>query len=148
MMSYAKMNKLPTDSYIKERNKKISEMKHKWNSKFIDTSHVEFIKDFYANIFTNHIKFFFTQGYVKKQKCPDCGREAEERCHSVGNERRILMKRALEKVWPDTSIKIKLRKILVAFMDEHVGTEFTFKCARCHSKETSSNHRRLRQPLY
>lgn len=121
-------------------DKRISDLKKstKWNTKII-ASHEEFIKDFGSNVFTNLIRNTFTAAYLKKHPCSDCKVPAKERCHGIGEERPILLKRALEKVYPDTTKPIVLKEILIQFLEEHKSTKFTFKCSACHRKESQKN---------
>ncbi len=121
-------------------DKRISDLKKssKWNTKII-ASHEEFIKDFGSNVFTNLIRNTFTAAYLKKHPCSDCNVPSKERCHGIGEERPILLKRALEKVYPDTTKPIVLKEILIQFLEEHKTTKFTFKCSACHRKETQKN---------
>lgn len=107
----------------------------KWNTKIINTSHADFIEDFKNNVFTNFVQHTFTKSYLKKHNCADCGGKSENRCHGPGDERPILIKRALERVWPDTSKEIALKEIMVAFLEEHKNTKFALKCRACHVKE-------------
>jgi hypothetical protein len=108
---------------------------NKWNSKIVDTSHEDFIKDYASNVFTNLVRDTFTRTYIRKFSCSDCGGTSTERCHGIGEERPLLIKRALEKVWPDTSKPIIMREIIIAFLEEHKYTKFTFKCHSCHVNE-------------
>jgi hypothetical protein len=121
-------------------NKRISDLKKssKWNTKII-ASHEDFIKDFGSNVFTNLIRNTFTATYLKKHPCSDCNAPSKERCHGIGEERPILLKRALEKVYPDTTKPIVLKEILIQFLEEHKSTKFTFKCSACHRKESQKN---------
>ena len=121
-------------------DKRISDLKKskKWNTKIVDTSHEDFIKDFGSNVFTNLIRNTFTATYLKKHPCSDCKKPSKERCHGIGEDRPLLIKRALEKVYPDTSKVISLKEILIAFLEEHKSTKFTFKCSECHKKESKS----------
>ena len=107
----------------------------KWNTKIINTSHADFINDFGSNVFTNFVQHTFTKAYLKKHNCADCGGKSENRCHGIGEERPILIRRALERVWPDTSKEIALKEIMVAFLEEHKNTKFALKCRECHVKE-------------
>jgi hypothetical protein len=117
-------------------DKRIIDIKknNKWNSKLINTLHDDFIKDYSDNVFTNLIKNTFTTTYIKKFKC-ECDEPAKERCHGIGEERPILIKRELEKVWSDTSKEITMKEIIIAFLEEHKNTKFTFKCHNCHINE-------------
>jgi hypothetical protein len=121
-------------------DKRISDLKKltKWNTKII-ASHEEIIKDFGCNVFTNLIQKTFTPAYLKKHPCSDCKEPAEERCHGIGEERLILLKRALEKVYADTTKPISLKEILIQFLEEHKTTKFTLKCSVCHRKESQKN---------
>ena len=118
-------------------DKRINDIKksNKWHSKIIDTSHQDFIKDFVSNVFTNLVRNTFTGSYIKNFPCSDCNAVSTERCHGIGEERPILIKRALEKVWSDTSKPIIMKEILIAFLEEHKCTKFTFKCHHCHKNE-------------
>ena len=107
----------------------------KWNTKIINTSHADFINDFGSNVFTNFVQHTFTKAYLKKHNCADCGGKSENRCHGIGEERPILIRRALERIWPDTSKEIALKEIMVAFLEEHKNTKFALKCRACHVNE-------------
>tara|TARA_B100000902_G_scaffold364491_1_gene384496 strand:- start:12 stop:419 length:408 start_codon:yes stop_codon:yes gene_type:complete len=120
--------------YIDKRINDIQK-RNNWNSKIIDTSHEHFIKDFGSNVFTNLVRNTFTKTYLSKHLCSDCGECATERCHGIGEERPLLIKKALEKVWPDTKKPIMLKQIIIAFLEEHKHTSFTFKCHKCHKNE-------------
>jgi len=126
--------KNPHSDYI---DKRISDLKKqvKWNTKITETSHEDFIKDFGSNVFTNLVRNTFTGTYLKKFSCSDCKKTCEERCHGIGEERPILIKRALEKLYPDITKTITLKEIVIQFLEEHKYTKFTFKCKACHLKE-------------
>ena len=124
-------------------DKRIIDLKksNKWNTKIIETSHENFIKDFGSNVFTNFVRNTFTAAYLKKYRCSDCNNPSNERCHGIGEERPLLLKRSLEKVYPDTSKTVILKDILIQFLEEHKSTHFTFKCSQCHRREnTRLNH--------
>jgi hypothetical protein len=121
--------------YITSRIASIEKNNTKWKTNVIDTNHEDFIRDYGSCVFTNLIRNTFTGTYVKKFKCSDCGASASERCHGKGEERPLLLKRALEKVWPDTSKPISMKIIVIAFLEEHKTTKFTFKCHTCHVNE-------------
>ena len=112
---------------------------NKWNSKLIDTSHEDFIKDYASNVFTNLVKNTFTKSYIKQFPCGECKCLSTERCHGIGEERPLLIKRALEKVWSDTTKPIIMKEIIVAFLEEHKYTKFTFKCHDCHKNEKNGH---------
>ena len=118
-------------------DKRIADIKksNKWKTKLTDTSHEDFIYDFGSNVFTNFVRNTFTAAYLQKHPCSDCKNPSNERCHGIGEERPLLIKRALEKVYPDTSATITLKEILIQFLEEHKTTKFTFKCTECHRKE-------------
>lgn len=119
-------------------DKRISDLKKskKWNT-LICGSHDSIITDFASNIFTNLVQSTFTKSYLKKHPCSDCNGKSEERCHGIGEERPLLIKRALERIYPDTSLQISIKDILIAFLEEHKSTRFTFKCKPCHRKESA-----------
>ena len=118
-------------------DKRIADLRksNKWNTKITETSHENFIKDFGSNVFTNLIRDTFTAAYLKKHTCSDCKNPSKERCHGIGEERPLLIKRALEHVYPDISKTVTLKEILIQFLEEHKTTKFTFKCSECHRKE-------------
>ena len=124
----------PHSIYIDKRIKDVLKSK-KWNSKITDTTHEEFICDFSSNVFTNFTRNIFTGTYLKKHPCSDCNKPSKERCHGIGEERPILIKRALEKVYPNKTMVVTLKDILIAYLNEHKATKFTFKCSECHRKE-------------
>ena len=115
---------------------------NKWATKITQTTHEDFIKDTSCHIFTDVVQKSFPATYLKKFKCSDCGDLAKERCHGVEESRPLLIKRALEKVFPDISKIITLKEILIQFLEEHKATKFTFKCSKCHNKETSEMKRK------
>jgi len=118
-------------------DKRINDIKksNKWKTKIIDTSHEDFIKDYASNVFTNLVRNTFTYSYIKQFPCGDCNGTSTERCHGIGEERPLLIKRALEKVWSDTTKPIIMKEIIIAFLEEHKYTKFTFKCHLCHKNE-------------
>ena len=127
--------------YIEKRIADIEEQ-DKWNSLIINTSHDDFIKDFNSCVFTNLIQSTIGKGYVKKHKCVECKvNDASERCHGENEDRPILLRRALERVYPDTSKSIQLKCIVIAFLKEHLNSTFDFKCKSCHLRETISQRR-------
>ena len=117
-------------------DKRINDIKkgNKWNSKLIDTSHEDFIKDYASNVFTNLVKNTFTNSYIKKFPCYECNSPSTERCHGIGEERPLLIKRALERVWSDTTKPIIMKEIIIAFLEEHKYTKFTFNCHKNEKK--------------
>jgi hypothetical protein len=128
----------PHSPFIDKRIEDVKKSK-KWNTKIVDTSHEDFIKDFAACVFTNFIRTTFTRAYLTKHMCSDCNLPSQERCHGKNEERPILIKRALERVYPDITKVITLKEILIAFLEEHKSTRFTFKCSECHRKESTSS---------
>jgi len=124
----------PHSPYIDKQIEALRRSK-KLSTKITDTTHEEFIRDFNANIFTNFIRTTFTAAYLEKHPCSDCKEPSQERCHGIGEERPILIRRALERVYPDISQTVMLRDILIAFLEEHKTTKFTFKCSECHKAE-------------
>ena len=131
-------------------DKRINDLRNmdKWNTKIMG-SHEDIINEFSTCIFTNLIKKTFTASYLAKHPCSDCKKPSKERCHGIGEERPLLLKKALERVYPDTTLSVTLKEILIAFLEEHKTTKFTFKCSDCHKAETSSklNQSTKGQPL-
>jgi hypothetical protein len=125
-------------NYINKRIIDI-EKSNNWNSQIINTSHEDFIRDFSANVFTNLIKNTFTKSYIKNFPCNDCGEPSTDRCHGIGEERPILLKKAIEKVWLDVKKPINIKKIIIAFLEEHKYSNFTFKCHKCHLLEKKTH---------
>ena len=118
-------------------DKRINDYKNqdKYNINIHNNSHENIIKTFSNNIFTNLIHDTFTKAYVNKFNCEDCGKKSTDRCHGIGQERPVLLKLALQKIYPDTTKSINLQTIVFAFLEEHKYTNFTFKCNECHKKE-------------
>jgi len=118
-------------------DKRIADFKKrdKWKTKITDTSHDDFIKDFNTCLLTNVIRDTFTKRFLKLWSCADCGGPSQERCHGLGEERGIMLRRALERVYPDTTKVITLNEIVYAFLEEHKNSAFTFKCSQCHKNE-------------
>ena len=89
-------------------------------------------------LFANLVKQFFTRQYVARQICPDCGVKATQRCHGKGEERGVLLERALSKIMQNTEEGggFMFDDLVYAFFREHKNTTFTFKCAACHVKDT------------
>lgn len=110
-----------------------------WNTKITQTTHDEFIKDTSSHIFTDIILTSFPKPYLNKFPCSDCGGKAEQRCHGIEESRPLLIKRALEKVYPDISQIVTLKEIIIQFLEEHKTTKFTFKCTKCHKEEALKN---------
>ena len=82
--------------YIDKRINDITKS-NKWNSKLIYTSHKDFIKDYASNVFTNLVRNVFTNSYIKQFSCSEYNSPSSERCHGIGEERPLLIKRSLEK---------------------------------------------------
>jgi hypothetical protein len=102
----------------------------------INTSHEDFVKGHSHGLFTNIIQKSFTKKYLKNHPCA-CGNPSVERCHGLrsnNEDRQSLIRKALARVWPDTSKQIMTLDIVVAFLEEHKDTGFTFKCHSCHQK--------------
>jgi hypothetical protein len=128
-------DKNPHSDYIEKRITMLKKSK-KWATKITDTTHEDFIRDFASNVFTNFVRNTFTAVYLKKHPCSDCKAESKERCHGIGEDRPLLIKRALEKIYPDITKIVTLKEVLVQFLEEHKKTKFTFKCTSCHRKES------------
>ena len=122
-------------------DKRIADLKklRKYNSKITQTSHDDYIRDYGSNLFTNLVRDTFTATYLKKNPCSDCGKTSNERCHGAGEDRPLLIRRALEKVYPDPSATICQQVIVIQFLEEHKHTNFTFKCSACHKNEKKTH---------
>jgi len=112
----------------------------------INTSHDDFIRECSTTIFTN-LNQKICRGYKKTYTCEDCGGVPEDGCHGIGEDRPILLRRALEKIWPDTSKKANMKDIKIAYLEEHKSTRYALKCKACHRAEgkvkvkgTTSSH--------
>ena len=113
----------------------------RWQS-YVCGSHDCIIRDYGTCLFTNLVRSTFTNAYLKKHKCPDCGGSVEQRCHGIDEDRPLLIRRALERIYPDTTKNIQMIEIVVAFLEEHKTTAFTFKCTACHKKEPRPNRKK------
>jgi hypothetical protein len=131
--------KLNIHSDFIDKRIKDFEKKNKFNTYIVNTKHDDFINSFSNCVFTNLIKDIFTNSYLKKHNCSDCGNPSTDRCHGIGDERPKLIRMALEKVYYDISKPTLLRTIAIAFLREHKYTNFTFKCNNCHKKERNIN---------
>jgi len=122
--------------YIDKRIDDIRKKKDDWLTVIgPGSTHKSIIRDFSHCIFTNLVHNTFTKSYMKKHPCSECGKPSTDRCHGIGEERPILLKRALERIWSDTTQPIILKDIIIAFLEEHKYTDFTFKCNQCHKNE-------------
>lgn len=124
----------PHSDYIDRRIRDLRRS-NKWKTQIINTSHDDIVYDFCSNVFTNLIRNTFTAAYLKKHPCSDCKNPSKERCHGIGEERPILLHMALKRVYPDITKPISMLEIIIAFLEEHKTTKFTFKCSECHKKE-------------
>jgi hypothetical protein len=122
--------------YIHERIRRFKQRIAKQEDMKIQGSHDSIIKNFSSCVFTNFTRDAFSKSYVLKHSCSDCGKRAEQRCHGKGEERPVLIRRALERIYPDTTQLLSLHALKIAYLEEHVDTSFTFKCKQCHDKET------------
>ena len=107
----------------------------KWELCFKDTTHNIVADAFCNDFFANLVQSRFTKKYLSNFVCVDCGGPAQHRCHEIGNSRPMLLKRALETVWPDTTKTVSLREIAIEFFRQHKTTNFDFKCKTCQDKE-------------
>jgi hypothetical protein len=86
-----------------------------------------YVKCYSTNIYTNLIQRTFSKKYLSQHPCA-CGKPSTDRCHGIGEERPLLLQRALDKIrFPTTH-----EEIIVAFLLEHVDTGFSLKCKTCH----------------
>jgi hypothetical protein len=125
----------PHSDFIDKRIADIKKL-NKWNSYIINTTHDNFVADYGSCVFTNLVRDVFTKSYIKKFTCSDCGGKTEQRCHGKNESRPLLLRRALSKVYLDITIPVKMKDVIIAFLEEHKTTTFTFKCKKCHDIET------------
>lgn len=102
-------------------------------------AHTAFMNMFKASIVTNLTHEFFTRGYVKSFPCADCGGVATERCHTSAYPRPVILRMALEDVWPDTSSNVKIVLVFKRYIELHKECGLLFKCRSCHAKEPNIN---------
>jgi len=101
-----------------------------------DDSNETIIKEFSSNTFTNYIyRTVIPDSYMKRYNCIECGEPAKNRCHGIGEERPLLLERALNKIRANNVEKIKMIDLKIAFIEEHKNTSFDFKCVECHKNE-------------
>lgn len=105
------------------------------NVNIVNTSHEDFIRVYSSSVFTNLINTTFSKTYVRKFPCADCGGKSTDRCHGIGDERPVLLLRALERVYPDISVPTSLELIVFEFLELHKPTKFALKCNPCHKAE-------------
>jgi hypothetical protein len=114
-----------------------NETSPKWEVKFQNNSIEQVHGLLTTGFLTNLVKTKFDRDFVSTRECSGegCSKVAQQRCHGETQARPELLKRAMKKVWPDQSKPVTLRKIAMQFFEEHKGTDFTLKCATCHSKD-------------
>ncbi|ABT14380.1 hypothetical protein MT325_m826L [Paramecium bursaria chlorella virus MT325] len=131
--------KMITNRHSEEIDKIIANLERnrqeQWEIIFKDNTHKQVANFLSHGFFTNLINSRFPKKYLSKFACVDCGGPSQHRCHEVGNPRPLLVKKALEAVWPDTTKAVTLRDIAIEFFKQHKTTKFDFKCKECHSKE-------------
>jgi hypothetical protein len=106
----------------------------------VNTSHADFVRVYGSNVFTNLIRDTFSREYLSRFPCVDCGAPSKERCHGIGDERPIILRRALERIYPEISVQVSLEDIVMEFLELHKPTKFTFKCSECHKAEGKPIH--------
>ena len=98
------------------------------------------VKVFSSCLFSNLIKNKIPKKFVEQFKCFDCNRIAEQRCHGIGEERPVIVKRAFlklrEKAETEGKDEISLKEWKIEFFEQHKGSGFNFKCIECHAVET------------
>jgi len=107
------------------------------------------IKDLNTCVCTNIIHKFVPVKLKNSTPCADCGKKRDDfeksdhmqmdLCHGVGQERGVLLARALEKVHPDPNVAVALFDVVEAFLREHIGTNFAVKCKPCHVAENKAS---------
>ena len=133
----------PHSAYLDERIRTFRNSKWEWEDFIIGrgTTHKAVMKLLCSHLFTDIVHNTFSAAYMRKHPCSDCSKPSQQRCHGRGESRPILLRRALKKVWPDTSKDIKISLIIFAFLEDHKYTQFTFKCIECHKNETNQQKR-------
>ena len=59
-----------------------------------DDSNETIIKEFSSNTFTNYIyRTVIPDSYMKRYNCIECGEPAKNRCHGIGEERPLLIRK-------------------------------------------------------
>jgi len=117
------------------------ETRGQWNVKFQNNTHEEIVDLLSIGFFTNLVQTSFTDRYMRQYPCSGNGCEAvsTQRCHGHNESRPELIRRALKKIWPDTSKPVTLRAIAIEFFCQHRTTKFTFKCYTCHKSEPQND---------
>lgn len=124
----------PHSDYIDQRIERLRSS-DKWKTLVVITEYDDFVNDFAQNVFASVIYQTFTKAYLQKHPCSDCGGEAKERCHGIGEERPLLVHRALQNLGVKQGDTVRFLDIVVAFLEAHKNTHFTFKCSACHRAE-------------
>jgi hypothetical protein len=112
-----------------------------WNVKFQNNTHEEIVDFLSIGFFTNLVQTSFSDRYMHQFPCSgnSCEAVSTQRCHGHNESRPELIRRALKKIWPDTSKPITLREIAIEFFCQHRTTKFTFKCYTCHKAEPQND---------
>jgi hypothetical protein len=116
----------------------VNAQKSKIWTTMVMNSHEGIVQDFSSIFFANIIQRNIPGYKVRGQTCADCSNRATDRCHGIGESRPDLMRRALARIYPDTTKPICLKDIVVAFLEEHKNTKLSFKCNACHLKENNA----------
>lgn len=109
------------------------------NSARIETksSPESIVTSFGGTVFACCIHDVFPVSYVRKFQCA-CGSPAQERCHAPEESRLQLLLRATERLWSTSaSSSVTLADLKLAFLEEHLTTNFLLKCRKCHRHETT-----------
>jgi hypothetical protein len=102
---------------------------NKWRTQISNTEHVDIINDLNIGVFKIASLSFF-KNYLDTKKC-ECGSDTKEICYGNGLDRTELIKKTLKKVYPDITVNITLKELLIAYFEEHKHVDLTFKCRKC-----------------
>lgn len=118
------------EQYINEKIKEL-ECSSRWKTTFCNTEHQDIINDLDSSFF-KIITISFFKDFINRCKC---GSKAKEISYGLEVYRSDLIKSCLSKVYPDISIPITLKEIIIAYFKEYLYCDFDFICHKCYNKE-------------
>ena len=126
-----------SNEYTDLINQKLKELEDidKWHTKVVNTEHNDIINDFSLGLFKLETISFFKECF-NNEKCK-CGSKPKEIFYGIDKTRDILIKDALKKSYSDITDETTLKKILIAYFEEHKACEITFQCRKCYLKKKS-----------
>ena len=108
----------------------------KSQTRVVIPDHQDYIRIHSANTYANIIKQFFTNAFVNRHNCVECGvRGKNERCHSINAPRPFILLKALHNVSPKVghrAVPVLESDIIVEFIKLHAKYGLTFLCNDCH----------------